>query len=65
MDIAQLRAFVEVVDLGSFAAAARRLDLAPSVVTRRVAALEDELGVRLMQRSTRTLSLTEAGAAYH
>lgn len=61
----QLRAFVEVVHLGSFAAAARRLDVAPSVVTRRLAALEGELGVRLMQRSTRKLSLTDAGAAYY
>jgi DNA-binding transcriptional LysR family regulator len=64
MDIQQLRIFVEVVQQGSFAGAARRLDLAPSVVTRSVAALEAELGVRLMQRTTRKLSLTSAGAAY-
>ena len=65
MDIQQLRTFAEVVHLSSFAAAARRLDLAPSVVTRSVAALEDSLGVRLMHRTTRKLALTEAGAAYY
>ena len=65
MDIQQLRTFIDVVHHGSFAAAARHLDLAPSVVTRAVAALERDLGVRLMQRTTRRLSLTEAGAAYY
>lgn len=65
MDIQQLRTFVDVVHHGSFAAAARHLDMAPSMVTRSVAALERELGVRLMQRTTRKLSLTEAGAAYY
>jgi DNA-binding transcriptional LysR family regulator len=65
MDIQQLRTFVDVVHHGSFAAAARHLDMAPSMVTRSVAALERDLGVRLMQRTTRKLSLTEAGAAYY
>jgi DNA-binding transcriptional LysR family regulator len=65
MDIQQLRIFAEVVHAGSFAAAARRLDMAPSMVTRSVAALERELNMRLMQRTTRKLSLTEAGAAYY
>jgi DNA-binding transcriptional LysR family regulator len=65
MDIHRLRVFIDVVHHGSFAAAARHLDMAPSMVTRSVAALERELGVRLMQRTTRRLSLTEAGAAYH
>jgi DNA-binding transcriptional LysR family regulator len=65
MDIHQLRTFVCVVNQGSFAAAARQLDVAPSGVTRAVAALERELGVRLMQRTTRLQSLTEAGCAYH
>ena len=64
MDIQQLRTFVEVVNRGSFAAAARLFNVAPSMVTRSVAALEDELGVRLIQRTTRKLALTEAGAAY-
>lgn len=65
MDIQQLRTFAEVVHAGSFAAAARRLDMAASMVSRSVAALEQELGLRLMQRTTRKLSLTEAGAAYY
>ena len=65
MDIHRLRVFIDVVHHGSFAAAARHLDMAPSMVTRSVAALERELGVRLMQRTTRRLSLTEAGVAYY
>ncbi|MBV8034226.1 LysR family transcriptional regulator [Roseateles sp.] len=63
----QLRAikvFVRVIDEGSFAAAARALDLAPAVVTRLVAELEDHLGTRLLNRTTRRLSLTEIGEAY-
>jgi DNA-binding transcriptional LysR family regulator len=64
MDLQQLRAFVEVVDQGSFAGAARQLDMAPSAVTRAVAALEATLGARLLQRTTRKLALTESGAAY-
>jgi DNA-binding transcriptional LysR family regulator len=64
MDTQHLRTFIEVVRQGSFAAAARRLDLASSQVTRAVAALETELGARLMHRTTRKLTLTDAGAAY-
>lgn len=64
MDLAHLRTFVEVVRQGSFAGAARALDLDPSKVTRAVAALEAELGVRLLQRSTRRTTLTEGGASY-
>ena len=63
----QLRAikvFVRVIDEGSFAGAARALDLAPAVVTRLVAELEDHLGTRLLNRTTRRLSLTEIGEAY-
>jgi DNA-binding transcriptional LysR family regulator len=63
----QLRAikvFVRVIDEGSFAAAARGLDLAPAVVTRLVAELEEHLGTRLLNRTTRRLSLTEIGEAY-
>ena len=56
--------FVRVAELGSFAAVARQLDVARSVVTRQVAALEARLGVQLIARSTRSLSLTSAGAAY-
>jgi DNA-binding transcriptional LysR family regulator len=63
----QLRAikvFVRVIDEGSFAAAARALDLAPAVVTRLIAELEDHLGTRLLNRTTRRLALTEIGDAY-
>ena len=65
VDTQHLRIFVEVVRQGSFAGAARHLDLAPSQVTRGVAALEVELDARLMQRTTRKLALTDAGAAYY
>jgi DNA-binding transcriptional LysR family regulator len=56
--------FVRVAERGSFAAAAEQLDVARSVVTRQIAALETHLGVKLMARSTRRLTLTSAGAAY-
>ncbi|TLD45344.1 MAG: HTH-type transcriptional regulator DmlR [Accumulibacter sp.] len=59
-----MRLFLRVAELGSFAAVAQQLGVARSVVTRQVAALETHLGVRLMERSTRHLSLTSAGAAY-
>jgi DNA-binding transcriptional LysR family regulator len=59
-----LKTFVDVARLGSFAHAARELNLDPSSVSRTVAALESELGVRLFQRTTRKLSLTEAGHLY-
>ncbi|MCV0440920.1 MAG: LysR family transcriptional regulator [Hydrogenophaga sp.] len=64
MDIQHLRAFVEVAEQGSFAHAARRLALDPSAVTRAVATLEATLGARLLQRTTRKVALTEAGAIY-
>lgn len=59
-----MRLFVRVAELGSFAAVARQLGVARSIVTRQVAALEAHLGARLMVRSTRRLSLTSAGTAY-
>lgn len=59
-----MNVFVRVVELGSFTAAASQLGVARSVVTRQVAALEEHLGVKLMIRSTRSLSLTAAGSAY-
>lgn len=59
-----MRVFARVIDEGGFAAAARSLDLAPAVVTRLVAELEDHLGARLMNRTTRRLTLTEVGEAY-
>jgi DNA-binding transcriptional LysR family regulator len=59
-----MKLFVRVAELGSFAAVAQQLGVARSVVTRQVAALETHLGVKLMVRSTRRLSLTSAGTAY-
>lgn len=59
-----MRVFQQVVDEGSFAAAARSFDLSSAAVTRLVSDLEDHLGVRLLQRTTRHLALTDAGDAY-
>lgn len=56
--------FVSVADLRGFAPAARRLGLSPSAVTRLVAALEEHLGTRLLQRTTRSVALTDAGTRY-
>ena len=56
-----LRVFVQVVADGSFAGAARHLDIAPAVATRALAELEAHLGARLLARSTRALSLTDEG----
>jgi DNA-binding transcriptional LysR family regulator len=59
-----MRVFQQVVDEGGFASAARKLDLTPAAVTRLVGDLEKHLGVRLLQRTTRRLSLTPAGEVY-
>jgi DNA-binding transcriptional LysR family regulator len=59
-----MAAFVAVADLEGFAPAARKLGLAPSNVTRLIAALEDRLGARLLQRTTRSVTLTDVGARY-
>ena len=56
--------FVRVAELGSFSAVAKQLGVARSVVTRQIAALEAHLGVKLMARSTRRLTLTSGGTAY-
>lgn len=64
MDLSVLHIFVEVVRQGSFASVARDRNVDPSSVSRSIAALEEELGVRLIQRSTRKLALTEAGITY-
>jgi Transcriptional regulator len=58
-------AFIKVVDTKSFTAAADRLNLSKSVVSRRIAELENRLGARLLNRTTRKLSLTEVGQAYY
>ncbi|WP_324780825.1 LysR family transcriptional regulator [Thiobacillus sedimenti] len=59
-----MRLFVRVAELGSFSAVAQQMNVARSVVTRQVAALEAHLGTKLLARSTRRLSLTSAGATY-
>jgi DNA-binding transcriptional LysR family regulator len=65
MDTEHLKVFVEVVQQGSFAAAARKFDVDPSIITRAIAALEKDLGLRLLERTTRQLLLTSAGKVYH
>ena len=59
-----MRVFVSVAKLGSFTEAARRLQLSASVVTRSIAQLEDQLGLTLLLRTTRSLRLTERGELY-
>jgi DNA-binding transcriptional LysR family regulator len=59
-----MQAFVAVADLGGFAPAARKLGISPSGVTRLVAALEERLGARLLQRTTRSVTLTDVGTRY-
>ncbi|HVX77405.1 MAG TPA: LysR family transcriptional regulator [Bradyrhizobium sp.] len=59
-----MQAFVAVADLKGFAPAARKLGLSPSGVTRLIAALEERLGARLFQRTTRQVALTDTGARY-
>jgi len=63
--IASMRVFTTVVSTGSFAGAAEKLGLSRGMATRHVAQLEERLGLRLLNRTTRKLSLTEAGADYH
>ena len=63
-DLNDMLYFAEVAERGSFAEAGRVLGLPKSRLSRRVAALEEQLGVRLLQRTTRKLSLTEVGALY-
>ena len=59
-----MQAFVAVADLQGFAPAARKLGLSPSGLTRLIAALEERLGARLLQRTTRSVTLTDAGSRY-
>ncbi|MCX4247436.1 LysR family transcriptional regulator [Paraliomyxa miuraensis] len=65
LDLQDVTAFLAVVDTGSFTSAARRLGLAKSNVSRRVARLEQQLGARLLERTTRRQRLTEVGEIYH
>lgn len=64
-DLNNLYFFAKVVDFGSYTAAAKALGLQTSKLSRRITALEAELGVRLINRTTRRLSLTEAGKTFH
>ena len=64
-DLNDLYYFVQVVDHAGFAAAARALGMPRSRLSRRIAALEERLGVRLIQRSTRRFSVTEIGQDYY
>jgi DNA-binding transcriptional LysR family regulator len=63
--LAEMSVFSRVVASGSLSAAARELGLSPAVVSRRLAALEARLGVRLINRTTRSLHLTDEGASYY
>ncbi len=62
--LAAMQVFVRVVETGGLSAAGRAMGLAPSSISRRISELEDMLGVRLLHRTTRKLSLTEAGETY-
>lgn len=64
LDIEALRTFVEVADAGGVSPAARRLGVSKSIVSRRLARLEAELGVQLLARTTRGAALTEAGITF-
>ncbi len=64
MDLNLIATFIRVVEKGSFAAAAKSLNLPPSSVSRAVARLEEQLGVRLLERTTRALALSEEGRAF-
>ncbi|MGY2490962.1 LysR family transcriptional regulator [Cupriavidus sp. CP313] len=64
MQISDLRIFLGVASTGSLSAAARQLDVVPMQVSRRIAALEENLGVRLFHRTTRSVSLTAEGEAF-
>jgi DNA-binding transcriptional LysR family regulator len=63
--VSSMLSFVKVVEQGGFSAAGRQLNLATSVVTTHVKSLEERLGVRLLNRTTRSVSLTEVGRAYY
>lgn len=64
MNIKDLQTFVEVADAGGISPAARRLGVSKSIVSRRLARLEDELGIQLLARTTRGAALTEAGTTF-
>src|SRR6201987_3101120 len=63
--LTSLTAFVRGVDAGAFSAAGRKLNMSTTMVSNHVQALEDRLGARLLNRTTRKVSLTEIGKAYY
>src|ERR1700736_5721371 len=63
--LTSLTAFVRVVDHGGFSAAGRRLNMSTTMVSNHIQALEERLGARLLQRTTRKVSVTEVGRAYY
>ncbi len=63
--LTSLTTFVQVVDCGGFAAAARRLNMSTTMVSNHIQALEDRLGARLLNRTTRKVSLTDIGTGYY
>ncbi|HEV7284613.1 LysR family transcriptional regulator [Kaistia defluvii] len=63
--LSDMEIFARVVTAGSLSAAGRELDLSPAVVSKRLKRLEDRLGTRLLQRTTRQIALTEAGRGFH
>lgn len=65
IDLNDIAIFARVIEAGSFTAAARLLGMPKTTVSRRVAALERELGVRLLQRTTRSLAMTDVGRRYY
>ncbi|WP_261841225.1 LysR family transcriptional regulator [Aliamphritea ceti] len=65
LDLNAVRIFVQVVDAGGFSAAGRVLGLPKSTISRKLSQLESELGVRLLKRSTRSLTLTEPGGTFY
>ena len=62
VDLNTLKVFAKVIEAGSFSEGARRLKMPVSTVSRRIADLEDQLGIRLLERSTRNIRLTEVGS---
>jgi DNA-binding transcriptional LysR family regulator len=64
-ELASIRTFIDVVNTGSFSAAARKTNSSVSAVARQIKALEDDLGVRLLNRSTRNQALTEPGQIFY
>src|ERR1700761_7249895 len=63
--LTSLTAFVRVVDSGGFSAAGRRLNMSTTMVSNHIQSLEDRLGARLLNRTTRKVSLTEVGKTYY